>query len=218
MLTYTVAFGNDGPSAAQAVRVTSTLPISVTTVQPLTESMDWLLPGATYTTTLVAEADPAIGNSSPLTASIAIASSTPDLLADDNQSAVGGGALTRADLWVKTYVLPSTTASQPMLFVLFGNYGPSDAHSVWVHDILPSGVTVIEPTSRHFDVVRRGEDNGWYMPITLESGIGSGNTLTNQAYATGLDVDPFTENNSAAALFVTPYQTFLPLLLSGWQD
>jgi uncharacterized repeat protein (TIGR01451 family) len=218
VLTYTVAYGNDGPSAAQAVRVTSTLPISVTTAQPLTESRDWLLPGATYTTTLIAEVDPAIGNSWPLTASIAIASSTPDLLADDNQSAVGGEALTRTDLWVKTYVLPSTSANQPMMFVLFGNYGPSDAHGVWVHDILPPGVTVTEPTSRHFDVVRRGEDNGWYMPITVESGTGSGITLTNQAYATGLDVDPFTENNLATALFVTPYRTFLPLILSAWQE
>jgi hypothetical protein len=180
--------------------------------------MDWLLPGATYATTLVAEADPAIGSGWPLTASIAITSNTPDLLADDNQSAVGGKALTRTDLWVKTYVLPSTNASQPMMFVLFGNYGPSDAHGVWVHDILPPGVTVTEPTSRHFDVVRRGEDNGWYMPITLESGTGSGITLTNQAYATGLDVDPFTENNLATALFVTPYRTFLPLILSAWQE
>ncbi|MBI5564307.1 MAG: S8 family serine peptidase [Chloroflexi bacterium] len=218
VLTYTAAFGNAGPSAAQAVRVASTLPVSVTTVQPLTESLDWLLPGMTYTTTVFAEADPAIGESWPLTASIAVASTTPDLQPDDNQAAASGAALTRTDLWAKTYVVPSTQADRMITYVLFGNYGPSDAHGVWVHDILPPGVTATEPTSRHFAVVRRGEDNGWYMTITLSNSIGSGITLTNQVYATGLDTDPFTENNSTAAVFISPYQTFLPLVLFALSD
>jgi hypothetical protein len=79
--------------------------------------------------------------------------------------------------------------------------------------VLPPGVTTVEPITRHFDIVRRGEDNGWFMLTTLANSVGTGITLTNQAYVNGLDTDPFTENNAAAAVFVSPYRTYLPLIL-----
>jgi uncharacterized repeat protein (TIGR01451 family) len=214
VLTYTVSFGNAGPSAAQAVHVTYTLPPGVTTAQPLTDNRDWLWPGMAYTTTLLAETDPAVAEGWPLMASIAIASATSDPWPADNQAAADGLARTLTDLWVKTYVLPSTHVNQMVTYVLFGNYGPSDARGVWVYDVLPPGVTTVEPVTRHFDIVRRGENNGWFMLTTLAASVGTGITLTNQAYVNGLDTDPFTENNAAAAVFVSPYRTYLPLILS----
>lgn len=194
------------------MRLTSVLPVSVTTAQPLIQTMDWLMPGTTYTTTLSGEADSAIGEGWPLTASIDIAADTPDLQPADNQAQASVTALVRTDLWVKTYVVPSTRADFMVTYVLFGNYGPSNARGVWIHDILPPGVTTGEPTSRHFDVVASGETNGWLMLVKLDSSAGSGSTLTNRVYATSLDTDSFTENNAASAAFVTPYRTYLPVV------
>lgn len=214
VVTYTVSYGNLGPSAARAVRLTSVLPLSVTAIQPLIQTMDWLMPGTTYTLTLSGQADSAISEGWPLTASIAIAADTPDLQPADNQAQASVTALVRTDLWVKTYVAPSTRTDSMVTYVLFGNYGPSNARGVWIHDILPPGVTTTEPTSRHFDVVASGETNGWLMLVQLDGSAGAGSTLTNHVYATSLDTDAFTENNAASATFVTPYRAYLPLLMA----
>ncbi len=217
-VVYTVAIGNDGPSAAQAVRITRTLPLSVTSAQPLIESIDWLPPNTIYTTTLIGEAAADISDNWPMSASFAVTAITPDPLIDDNEAAVVGTAHTRTDLWTRVYVEPTANLNLFKTYVLFGNYGPSDAHGVWVHDVLPPGVTAQESTSRHFDILSPNVDYGWYMILTLGDGAGSGQTLTDQVYITGLDVDPFTENNSAMAVLVSPYRMFLPLIWLGSSD
>jgi uncharacterized repeat protein (TIGR01451 family) len=216
-LTYTLVFGNVGPSAARAVRLKNSFSDSITTELTLTESLDWLPPGMTYTLTVPTKVDPGVDDGAVVTASVVITAETPDLSPDDNLAETRDTAFTRADLWVKTYVLPTSHPNYRTLYVIFGNYGPSHAHGVWVHNTLPPGVTATEPTSRRFDLVK-GIDYGWFMPIRVENSAAAGVTLTNQALIYSLDLDPFTENNLSVATFVTPYQTFLPLLLSSQLD
>ena len=212
-ISYTVVYGNRGPSTAYNVFITDTLPIGVASTEPPLHHVDSLLPGDTYTWTINALAESGISEGWSLTNTVKIDAPSLDPIVVNNVDQTGGTIRTVADLWVKTYGPTYARGGETVTYItLFGNYGPSDAHNAWLFDQIPSGVTVYAPMARHFEVVTSGALDAWVITGTVELTSSASITLSNELYILANDFDPLTENNVSNWTFVVPYQNFLPLI------
>jgi uncharacterized repeat protein (TIGR01451 family) len=165
-VTYTITLSNDGPSDAQNVAVTDSLPAGLTLVTALaTTNPDGFVnnspPGGTQAvfnaTTVVAGhtdvfqvvVDAAASlPAGPLSDTATAASTTtdPDLL--NNTSTATGSVVTSADLSVvKEGPLVITAGTMVTYTILATNHGPSDAQGVTLSDTLPAGFALVSLTA-----------------------------------------------------------------------
>jgi uncharacterized repeat protein (TIGR01451 family) len=160
ILTYTLNYVNDGPSDAQGVFITDTLPLDVvyggevsvtpslfgpTQTTPPNGRLTWYTPtlaagmgGAIVFTVTV---DPGAGSS--LTNDAIIASSTPELDASNNIVAAYTTVIRETDLGIAKIGQPDPVVAGTALTytLVITNYGPSDSTGARLFDILPGDVS-----------------------------------------------------------------------------
>ena len=152
-LTWTVTVTNIGPSDAQTVTLTDTIP-SGFTVASLSPSLGsctgsvctvpTLSAGSTLTLVVTGTIDASL-RTTPLTNSAAVTSATPDPDSSNNTASSAVTVSTMADLHVTKSATPAQiVAGQTVVWtVAVRNDGPSDAQSVTVSDALPTGVLAV---------------------------------------------------------------------------
>ncbi len=153
-LTYTLNVSNAGPSQANAVSVSDTLPAGTTFVSatgagwtcsgtgPVTCTLPALGVAAAAPITLTVTA-PAEGGSILNTASVT--SSTNDPATGNNTAATTSTVFARADLAIGQSGAPASICTgQPITYTLsVSNAGPSTAASLSVSDTLPAGAALV---------------------------------------------------------------------------
>ena len=155
-LTYTITVANGGPSTANDVVVTDTLPGGVALVSTTGCAED---PAGAPTCTLgtiangafkqytITVAVPASATGS-LSNTAAVSSSTMLINTGDDMAVETTAVATEADLTVaKTDSVDPVVAGNDLAYtVTVSNSGPSDAQGVVVTDTLPGGVTLVSTT------------------------------------------------------------------------
>jgi len=167
LLTYTLSYRNDGPTAASDVVVTDTLPdgVSLVAAVPATcaasgpvvscDPVPSLAPGTGGEVTLTVRLDDDLPRATVLTNAASVASTsgtTPDPDLSDNTDTATVSSLVRADLAVaKTHAPATFTAGSTGTFTMaIANLGPSamaTGTTVTAFDSLPSGLTFTGTTS-----------------------------------------------------------------------
>ena len=224
-LTYTIAIGNAGPSAASNVVVKDTIPaeVAVLTVtpsvgsctagfpgnplQPLTCTMDTLASGATATITVLTKVNPSVPNGTVINNNATVASAVADGNNANNSATAAVTVVTRADLAiVKTSDKPSYKPSTIITYTIkVTNNGPSDAQAVIVTDNLPSNQQAIYQSNTGGCTLSGLvlTCNLGPMPVGTSKSFnvyelvhGSRGSIPNTATATSSTTDPTAANNT----------------------
>ncbi len=164
-LTYTIHFINNGPDTGAGIFVTDTLPAGTTFVS-VTPDAGWtsstpavggmgtvtfskasVAAGETAVLTIVVKVDPSVAAATVITDTATAATTNPntiDLTPGNNSRQTTTTVQTQADVGV-TNVAPATVAAGADLTytITVANNGPSDAQSVALADLLPSGMTFV---------------------------------------------------------------------------
>lgn len=217
-LTYTLTITNNGPSPAQNVVVTDTLPLSMSlqSVTPATstqsgQQLGWnlgsLALGATKTVTIVAKVGGDVRNSIQNTATVT--STTVDLTPGNNNHTETTTVNTETDLSVIKFDSPDPVQLNNFLgyTVHVSNGGPSDALAVVLTDNLPASVTLfglpspsqgscsgISIITCNFGKITPG--NSATVDILVR--VNSAEVITNTASVTSGEFDPDSSNNLTA--------------------
>jgi uncharacterized repeat protein (TIGR01451 family) len=161
-LTYTITVANNGPSDAQTVDLIDMLPAGTTLVS-FTLPAGWtdtstpgtasatiatLAPGAgPQTFTLVVHVAPSVPNNTPLSNIATVTSATTEANPGDEIATATTTVNVAADLSVtKTDSPDPATAGDPgnlTYTITVANNGPSDAQTVSLSDLLPTGTTLV---------------------------------------------------------------------------
>jgi len=154
-LAYLVQVDNHGPTAAENVSLSITLPATATFVSitgsggfsctgsgPVTCTKAFMSEGSTALLTLTVHLPSSMVNGTPVTESATVGSSTADPVPGNNSASVTATAATRADLFVSKAATPTVVAGTDVAYgITVTNLGPSDAQSVIVADTIPAGTT-----------------------------------------------------------------------------
>ena len=167
-LTYTITVTNHGPSDAQSVSMSDTVPagttfVSVTTpagwtrtdsvpaggTGTITFTKATLAAGASPTFTLVVHVSAGTTSGTTITNNATASSTTTDPGVFSNTGTATTGVSTSADLEVTKTDLPDpVTAGANLTYtVTITNHGPSDAQSIGLSDTLPAGTTFVSTTT-----------------------------------------------------------------------
>ncbi|HEY2798174.1 MAG TPA: PQQ-dependent sugar dehydrogenase, partial [Thermoanaerobaculia bacterium] len=152
-LTYTLSVANAGPSQANALTLTDTLPAGVAFVSasgagwscsgtgPVICTMASLGVASAAPVSIVVTAPSAAG---PITDSATISSTTADAVPANNSASVLSNVFAVADLSITQIAPASVCAGAPLSYTLnVSNAGPSDAASVSVTETIPAGASVV---------------------------------------------------------------------------
>ncbi|MFN2222607.1 MAG: hypothetical protein ACK2UH_08655, partial [Candidatus Promineifilaceae bacterium] len=221
-LTYTLVITNSGPSLATGIRITDTLPFSVSlysssaSIGGCTEgggqvvcTLGDLAVDAGALITLVVDVDQAAtGN---LTNTAQIGSAVPDFNQLNNEDTVVTGLLQEADLSLnKSANSASVAAGERLTYTLMtSNTGPSIALGVQLTDTLPGDATLVSWTGTASGVVcdeGGGEvvcslgnlpvAGGSIVTLVVEIDPSASNTLVNNAIVGSLTNDSVPDNNT----------------------
>ena len=223
-VTFTITLENLGPSTAQSVSLTDTLPAGLQFVSatPSTGSFSggvWTVgsvpSGTTQTLTLVAKVlAPSSGPVSPQENTATATSTTPDPDLDNN---TGTSTVTpkQADLEIfKTVNTKEPSIGETIEYTLtVDNLGTDTATNVRVQDILPAGLTFVSATPSV-----GGYDAGtgiWTvgtvttadtptLVIAAKVTTPTGGTLTNTATVSATEYDPDPSNNTDSEEIIVP--------------
>ncbi len=155
LMTYTLSVYNGGPSLAQNVTVTDTLPgevsfVSADPVQssgpnPLVWSLPDMSPGASQEITLVVRASEDITPSALIVNSAVVGSSAYDPAPENNHGRSTVQAFTQADIEVHKGTGSSVAyiGSRVVYTMTVHNRGPSGALDVDLKDLLPRGMQMV---------------------------------------------------------------------------
>ena len=225
-VTFTITLENLGPSAAQAVSLTDTLPAGLQFVSatPSTGTFSggvWTLgtvaSGATPTLSLVAKVlAPPSGPVSPQQNSATATSTTPD---PDPENNTGTSTVTpkQADLEIfKTVNHTEPSIGETIEYTLVvNNLGTDTATNVVVRDLLPAGLTFVSaipsPGFGAYDVGTGIWTVGTVTTADTPSLVISakvtrptGGTVTNTATVSATEYDPDPSNNTSTAEILVP--------------
>ena len=223
-LTYTITVVNNGPSDAQNVIVTDTVPADFTvTAVDRTEcdtSVECVFPligaGATEQILITGIVDAAITdtgdpNTPELTNTVSVQSDTADGDPTNNTSSETTDVIELADVVVTKIGQGSdvTPGEQAVFTVEVANVGPSDADNVQLIDRLPDGLSFVDadgapcasdPTDPSLIVCDLGTiDAGApvvVITITVDVAPGVSGDVVNEAEAVSTTPDPVPDNNT----------------------
>ena len=218
-LSYTITVSNAGPSVAQAVTVTDTLPSGLSNAVVASSlggclALPCLLgaiaPAGSATVTITADVDP--GVTTDLVNTAAVSSTTPDPDLANNSTTITTPVVTSADLSiVKTITTSPLVPGQPVTFELtVTNAGPSAAQTVSVSDALPVSLlnAVVAPpyddecpiaasvVTCSFATVAPGS---FTIVVTADLDEAATGTLANTATVVSPTPDPDLTNNASSA-------------------
>ena len=163
-ITYTLTVNNTGPSDAQAVSLSDTLPANTTFVSlaqnsgptftlttpaagatgTATATLATLASGASATFTLVLNVNSSTANGGSIANTATVSSTTTDPTPGNNSATATASVTTSADLQVtKTGPASMPTSSLLTYNLALLNAGPSDALTVVFSDTLPAGTTFV---------------------------------------------------------------------------
>ena len=224
-LTYTLSYVNSGPSYAQDVLITDTLPAGVAfggmvqsgdfgQVVQLGQTISWTADSvgesASGSIIFTATVDSSVISGTVLTNAAVISSNMPDTQLEDNHADVDTLVAMLADLAVtKSGHITTVVAGRQLTYTItVANFGPSAATGVKVADQLPVGVAFdsASPTQGTYD---QGLDT-WLVgtlplngeaTLTLVVDVDSATLgeIRNTATVSSDGGDPETGNNSADA-------------------
>lgn len=226
--TYRITVTNAGPSAAQSVTATDTLPGPLHFVsspqgctaagQVVTCTQPLLAPGATATFDLLVQLDAGyVGNGSDIGNIATATTTTPDPNPTNNttpQVPPPPFVVGSADLTVdKSGPVGSVPAGGEITYTLVvTNQGPNAATDVVVEDPTPSGLTFIATTgdcTTPFPCALGTILQGLTKTIVVRYAVAPGvNAISNTATVSSSAADPKLSNNSATVLTPTPAQRY----------
>jgi len=236
-LTYTLAISNTGPDAATNVKITDTLPASVTFKSVAASA------GSCSGTAIVVCSLGGIANNGTATVSIVVTATTAGNVnntatvaaneADPNTGNNTSSALTTINSVsaADVQIVKSASASlvlvhNPVTFTLVvHNNGPLAATNVLVTDTMPSGLTIVtrsatqgscNGTSTLATCALGTLANGGSATVTLEVSTTITGTFNNTALVGAAELDTNLINNQSSASFKAVdqfYTVFLPLVL-----
>ena len=159
-VAYTLTVTNRGPSDAQAVRITDTLPVSVTFKSAGPGCADagngtvictasTLAAGVSASFTITVTSSDAIPSGSSLENDAVVGSQTQDPNPTNNTADADTSILAQADLKVTKRSTPDPVVAGEFVTytITVENFGPSTATQVQVFDSLPSQIDLISATS-----------------------------------------------------------------------
>ena len=239
-LTYTLVVSNAGPSDAQGVVVTDTLPMSVTyesaTPAPSAQvgrEVVWDL--GTLASGQVQTVSVRVGIGSGMlgvvTNAVTVTTTTQDPVPGNDETVETTVVEAVADVVVVKGDDPDpTVASRALTYTLtVSNVGPSDARDVVVTDTLPVSVTVssaVPATSTQsgreliweLGTVGSGESREFTVVVTVSADVSGTITNTVQAGSVTNDSDEDNNQDSEATLVLPSEATDLTLLKSDDPD
>ena len=223
-ITYSLTVSNAGPSAADSLLVTDTLPVGVTFVSA--EGSGWtcthvgstsvsctlptLAAGTTAPVITVVVTAPSGAASLSNTAAVTSATADPDLT--DNSASAPTQVGASADLSVvKTGPATVLAGSSITYSLTVSNAGPDTALAVVLVDTLPAGVTFVSASGTGWACVASGSAtvtctrpdlaNGATAPVVtlVVRAPATGGLLVNHAAVSSSTSDPVADNNASAA-------------------
>ncbi|MBA2543299.1 MAG: DUF11 domain-containing protein, partial [Deltaproteobacteria bacterium] len=239
-LTYTIGIANAGPSTADSIVVTNTLPAGTTFVsasgagwacsasgQVVTCTRTSLGPGTAPAITITATA-PAEGGSITDTASVSAA--TADPVAGNNTASATTVVTASADLAIAISDSPDpVTAGGTLTYTIdVTNLGPSTAATLSMANTLGSGVTFISAVGTGWTCSRAGQVVTCGRP-SLATGAAPAITITttapvnassvvDTATISAATVDPVAANNSATATTTVTASADLTIAIADAPD
>ena len=171
-ITYDLKVFNNGPSTAQNVDVTDTLPVGVTYQDGLSTAACFetapgsgivkcpvasLAAGATASFTVVVKTNANLQPGTSLENVAVVSSQTPDPVTTNNSANADTSIISQADVSVTKSGPATVTAGGTVTYNLtVTNTGPSTAQSVDVKDQLPAGVSFVSGTASNGGVCVSG--------------------------------------------------------------
>lgn len=154
-LAYLVQVDNHGPTAAENVTVTITLPTGVTFASitgsgplactgggPVLCSTPLMLEGVTALLTLTVHVPSSMASGTALVEAVTVSSTTADPIAGNNSANVTSPVVARADLGLSKSGPSVVVGGTDVTYTLTAtNRGPSDAKSVSIVDTIPAGTS-----------------------------------------------------------------------------
>jgi large repetitive protein len=223
-LTYAITVTNNGPSDAQAVAVTDTVPANTTFVSAtpsagscsgtatVTCTIPTLASGASVSISLVVSVGSGVSSGTSITNTATADGTTPDPN-DANDSATAGTTVTTATDLAVSKTAPATAIAGTDLgyTVNVTNNGPSIAQGVSLVDPLPAGTTLVSATPSAgscsgtstvtctIGTVASGATVTVAVVTLVSTAVANGTVLTNTATGTASTADPDAANNAATA-------------------
>ncbi len=220
-LTYNVAVSNDGPSDAQNVSVTDSLPSGATLVSATpsgsgscdaTPTCTWpsIADGGTETIVVVVAVPPSATAGTTLENRVDATSDDPEGDPSNNTDTVETTVVTEADLAVdKTTLTSPVVAGGTISYdISVTNNGPSDAQAVTVTDAVPTGLTFDASLSSSdctlsvgtitcaAGTVADGATESFTLVFDVDSDLADGATIENTAEVSSTTDDPDSSNDT----------------------
>jgi len=214
-VTYELKVENHGPSAAEGVEVTDTLPAGLTFVEASAGCIEVagtvicelaeLAPGESHSFTVKAHVAPTFAGT--LANLATVGSETPDPEPGNNESEIETPTAPEADLSVEKTASPSPAVpGEDIEYTLkVENHGPSSAKGVEVSDTLPAGLTFLEASEGCTEAAGKvtcglaGLLVGESHSFTIKAHVGAGVTgpIANLATVGSETPDPEPGNNES---------------------
>jgi uncharacterized repeat protein (TIGR01451 family) len=224
-ITYPIMVHNAGPSDAQSVTTSDTLPAGTTLVsfvQNTGPANGGTLPaGGTETFTLIVNVNANTASGATISNTANVTSTTTDPNLTNNASTVTTSISTLADVSiVKTGPAATVAGGDVTYAITVNNAGPSDAQAAAVSDTLPANTTLVSfahntgPASGA--TLPAGGTETYTLVVRVNPGTAAGTTITNTANVSSPTSDPNPANNQSVvnttvvATVVSPVAISIP--------
>jgi uncharacterized repeat protein (TIGR01451 family) len=236
-LTYTIKVTNNGPSDAQDVSVSNSLPSGLTLLSSSVSAGAWSNPkwtvgtlpaGETTTLVLVAKVKDDMADGTILVNTSRVNSTTYDPLFSSNLSSETTRVYSSADLSITKTASPDPVIAGNMITytIRVTNNGPSNANGVQAADVVPS--TIINPqwstnggtswntwvSPYDYGMLASGASFSFLIRGTVDSRLTPASVLSNTASVTSTTTDQDPRNNSSTFTSVITVCQTAPVISS----
>ena len=210
LMTYSITVTNAGPSDAESVQVSDTLPGGVTPSGVVISNLGTVAANSatSFSFQVTVDSD-ALG---ALTNAATVTTSTTDTNAANDATQVVTTVTGEADLGIDKSDSPDPVIAGTLLTysITVTNAGPSDAESVQVSDTLPGGVTPSGVVISNLGTVAANSATSFSFQVTVDSDTLG--TLTNSATVTTFTTDANAANDATQIVTTVNAEADLEIL------